>query len=241
MMALITAATIMGVLGSFHCVGMCGPLALALPLSNNNLWAKFCGVFLYNAGRVVTYTLFGLLFGAIGKTAAVFGLQQWVSVILGITIIVFVVLPKRFITPVNTNNSVLKLLQQFRNALGRLFAKKGYHTLFTIGLLNGLLPCGMVYMATAAAIATGNTANAMLFMCCFGAGTLPVMWSLAFFGNYIGVGLRQKIRRVYPYMVLVMAGMLVLRGLGLDIPYVSPQAGTGIMEVVNCHTITVTK
>lgn len=237
MAQLITAAIIMGMLGSFHCVGMCGPLALSLPLSSNNLWAKFAGAFLYNAGRVVTYALFGLLFGAIGQTAALFGWQQWLSVILGAVIIVFAVLPKKFTTPVNNSNVLVKWLQYFRSSLGRLFAKRGYNTIFAIGILNGLLPCGMVYMAAAAATATGNTINAFLFMIFFGAGTLPVMWSLAFFGNYIGVSLRQKIRKAYPIMMAAMACLLILRGLGLNVPYISPAINTTTHQAQPCHAV----
>lgn len=227
----------MGMLGSFHCVGMCGPLALSLPLSNNSLRAKFAGSFLYNTGRMVTYAMFGLLFGVVGKTVSLFGWQQRLSIILGVTLIVFVVLPKKFNAAAQKNSAVTKALQHLLSNIGKLFLKKGYNSLFTIGLLNGLLPCGMVYMAAAAATATGNAPNAMLFMIFFGAGTLPVMWSLAFFGNYIGVSFRQKIRKAYPYMVGVMAGLLIVRGLGLNVPYLSPALHTATQQVQNCPVV----
>lgn len=237
MIQLVTAAMIMGMIGSFHCVGMCGPLALSLPLSSNSLWVKFTGAFVYNAGRIITYALFGLLFGAVGKTASVFGMQQWLSVILGLVIIVFVVMPKKFNNAAQNEGVVAKALQYLRSSIAKLFSKKGFHSLFAIGLLNGLLPCGMVYMAAAAATATGSTGNAMLFMIFFGAGTLPVMWSLAFFGNYIGVAVRQKIRRAYPLMVAVMACLLIIRGLGLDVPYLSPAINSSTQQVQNCHAV----
>lgn len=236
MVQLITAAMAMGMLGSFHCVGMCGPLALSLPLSSNSLWAKFSGAFLYNAGRIVTYAAFGTVFGLIGSSVAMFGYQQWLSVIMGIAIIVLVVLPKR-ITALKSNNAVMVFFERLRAGLGKLFFKKGYSSLFAIGLLNGLLPCGLVYMAAAGAVATGDTQNSVLFMVFFGLGTLPVMWSIAFFGNFIGVSIRQKIRRVYPYMMTVMACLLILRGLGLGIPYVSPKMDAENKTVQNCHPV----
>ena len=215
----------MGLLGSFHCVGMCGPLALSLPLSSDSYWAKFSGAFLYNAGRVTTYAMFGLLFGAVGKTVAVFGYQQWLSVILGVLIIVFIILPKR-VSFMRNNNYVVKALEKLREKLGALFLKKNYSSLFSIGLLNGLLPCGLVYMAAAGAVATGTVISSVLFMIFFGFGTLPVMWSITFFGNYIGIEARKKIRKAYPYMMMLMACLLILRGMGLGIAYVSPKANT---------------
>lgn len=238
MVQLITAAMAMGMLGSFHCVGMCGPLALSLPLSSNSLWAKFSGAFLYNAGRIVTYAAFGTVFGLIGSSVAMFGYQQWLSVFMGIAIIVLVVLPKR-ITALKSNNAVLVFFERLRAGLGKLFFKKGYSSLFAIGLLNGLLPCGLVYMAAAGAVATGDTQNSVLFMVFFGLGTLPVMWSVAFFGNYIGVTIRQKIRKAYPYMMTLMACLLILRGLGLGIPYVSPKMDAENKSVQSCHPVQV--
>lgn len=221
MTQLIIAALSMGMLGSFHCVGMCGPLALSLPLSDNSSWSKFSGAFLYNAGRVVTYSAFGLVFGAVGKSVALFGYQQWLSLLLGVLIIVFILLPKKT-KAINNSNLVMSFFEKIRAALGQLFFKKNYSSLFSIGLLNGLLPCGLVYMAAAGAVATGDMVNSVLFMAFFGLGTLPVMWSVAFFGNYVSIGLRQKIRKAYPYMMALMACLLILRGLGLGIPYVSP-------------------
>jgi hypothetical protein len=233
MVQLIIAAFAMGLLGSFHCVGMCGPLALSLPLNSDSFWDKFSGALTYNAGRIVTYSAFGLLFGAIGKSVALFGYQQWLSITLGALIIIFIILPKR-VTAFSKNNFVLLFFEKVRTGLGQLFFKKNYSSLFSIGLLNGLLPCGLVYMAAAGAVATGDIVNSVLFMAFFGLGTLPVMWSVAFFGNYVGIGIRQKIRRAYPYMMMLMACLLILRGMGLGIPYISPKMDIKEKVVQGC-------
>jgi uncharacterized protein len=235
MVQLIFAAFTIGLLGSFHCVGMCGPLALSLPLNSNSFWSKFSGSLLYNAGRIVTYAAFGLVFGAIGKSVALFGYQQWLSVILGVVIIVFIILPKK-ITFITKKNIVLRFFEKLRSSLGQLFFKKNYSSLFSIGLLNGLLPCGLVYMAAAGAVATGDILKSTLFMAFFGLGTLPMMWSVAFFGNYIGIGIRQKIRKAYPYMMMLMACLLILRGMGLGIPYISPKVDVEKKAVHGCCT-----
>jgi sulfite exporter TauE/SafE len=234
MAQVVLAAFTMGLLGSFHCVGMCGPLALSLPLNNDSYWAKFSGTFLYNAGRVVTYAVFGLLFGTLGKTVAVFGFQQWLSIILGLLIIIFIILPKK-VSSLNSNNYSAHFFKKIRSSLGQLFIKKNYSSLFFIGLLNGLLPCGLVYMAAAGAVATGDILNSVLFMTFFGLGTLPLMWSVTFFGNYISIGIRQKIRKAYPYMMMLMACLLILRGMGLGIAYVSPKINHENKIMQNCY------
>ena len=233
MIQLIIAAFAMGLLGSFHCVGMCGPLALSLPLNNDSFWSKFSGALLYNSGRIVTYSVFGLVFGAIGKSVALFGYQQWLSVILGVLIIVFIILPKR-ISSFSNNNYVMQFFEKIRSSLGQLFFKRNNASLFSIGLLNGLLPCGLVYMAAAGAVAAGDIINSVFFMAFFGLGTLPVMWSVAFFGNYVSIGIRQKIRKAYPYMMMLMACLLILRGMGLGIPYVSPKVDVEKKVIQSC-------
>jgi uncharacterized protein len=233
MIQLILAAITIGMLGSFHCIGMCGPIALSLPLKNDSAWAKFSGTLFYNSGRIVTYVAFGFLFGLIGKSVAVFGFQQWLSIILGILILVFIILPKR-LSSFSQNNFLLRFFEKILSSLGQLFSKNNFSSLFSIGLLNGLLPCGLVYMAAVVAISTGNIANSMVFMGAFGLGTLPMMWSVAFFGNYVSLSFRKKIRKAYPYMMMLMACLLILRGMGLGIPYVSPKVDMGKKEVINC-------
>lgn len=234
MAALFLVAFMIGIAGSFHCVGMCGPLALSLPLNNNSFASKLTGTLMYNAGRIVTYCVFGLLFGLIGHTAALFGFQQWLSIGAGFFILLLIVVPKKYkmqASAVNYTNGFFILV---RSKLGSLFTKKSNSSLFVIGLLNGLLPCGLVYMAVAGAIAAGDLSGSILFMAAFGLGTLPVMWSIAFFGNYMGVSLRQQIRRAYPYMMAVMACLLIVRGMGLGIPYVSPKMNVNTEQVQGC-------
>ncbi len=234
MVQLFFVAFTIGIVCSFHCVGMCGPLAMALPLSNNSFVAKLGAAFIYNAGRIVTYAVFGLVFGLIGQTAALFGFQQWLSIGTGALILLFIIMPKKYKMQSSTANYANGFFAGIRTRLGRLFTQKNNASLFVIGLLNGLLPCGLVYMAVAGAIAAGDIVNSVLFMAAFGLGTLPVMWSIAFFGNYVGISLRQKIRRVYPYVMAMMACLLILRGMGLGIPYVSPKMNAEKEKVTGC-------
>ncbi|MGZ4043606.1 MAG: sulfite exporter TauE/SafE family protein, partial [Bacteroidia bacterium] len=94
----IVAAISLGLLGSFHCIGMCGPIALALPVHQATVFRKVVAILLYNSGRIITYSLLGLLFGIIGQGFAVFGLQQVLSVSLGTLILLSIILPKKFVS-----------------------------------------------------------------------------------------------------------------------------------------------
>ncbi len=234
MTTLFLSAFILGALGSIHCVGMCGPLALSLPVVNKGKNSKFISVLLYNTGRVVTYSFFGLLFGMIGKTFALFGYQQWLSIALGVIIILFLLLPRRSIVFEKTN-IFIHFFYKVRKWLGKLFAKRNYKSVFFIGLLNGLLPCGLVYMAVAGAIATASVLKSSIFMASFGFGTFPMMLSVSFFGSFMNVNARQKIKAAYPYLMFIMACLLIIRGLGLGIPYLSPANFPNTANAILCH------
>ena len=141
-MEILFTAFVLGLMGSFHCVGMCGPIALSLPLRGNNFGQKLTGGLLYNLGRASTYGVMGAFFGLIGQSFHLLGFQQWISVIMGSLMIVSVLLPgmvrKRF--KINPDFMVIPL----RRAIQRLFKVRSYRGLFLIGLGNGLLPCGLV-------------------------------------------------------------------------------------------------
>ncbi|MEP7165716.1 MAG: sulfite exporter TauE/SafE family protein [Ferruginibacter sp.] len=232
-MSMFIAALIMGGIGSVHCIGMCGPLALSLPVVSNDHSSRFVSTLLYNTGRVVTYALLGAVFGLVGMSFAIFGYQQWLSLILGSLIIIFIILPKHH--PVLKNNRVvLHFFEKIRSSLATLFSRKNYHSLFFIGLLNGLLPCGLVYIAIAAAVSTASIFKSSLFMAGFGLGTLPVMWSIAFFGSLVSMNMRRNIKKCYPYVMFLVGVLLVIRGLGLEIPYMSPVIGHQ-QKIVQCH------
>jgi len=233
MTALLISAFILGALGSVHCVGMCGPLALSLPIVNKGKNSKFISVLLYNTGRVVTYSSFGILFGMVGRTFALFGYQQWLSITLGALIILFLLISKKSKVFEGTN-IVVHFFYKVRARLGKLFMRRNYKSLFFIGLLNGLLPCGLVYMSVAAAIATASVIKSTLFMASFGFGTFPMMLGVSFFGSFINITARQKIRVVYPYLMFIIACLLIIRGLGLGIPYLSPVALANHNAIL-CH------
>ncbi|MDX2174144.1 MAG: sulfite exporter TauE/SafE family protein [Bacteroidota bacterium] len=222
-MELLIAAISLGLLGSFHCIGMCGPIALALPVHQYSPFKKYLGILLYNLGRVSTYTFLGVIFGLLGQSFFIGGFQQIVSISIGVLLLLSVILTKTkwFNTP--SFGFLYAFINKVKLQLGNLFSKKGLHFLFFIGLLNGLLPCGLVYLGIAGAMATGNYFKGAEFMFYFGIGTVPIMFAVAFLGQFITVKFRNNIRHAMPYVVSFMAVLLIVRGLNLGIPYVSPE------------------
>ncbi len=222
-MELIIAAISLGLLGSFHCIGMCGPIALALPVHQYGSAKKYIGILLYNIGRVATYTSLGVLFGLLGQSFFLGGFQQMLSISIGILLLLSVIISqtKWFNTP--SFGFMYSFINNLKQQLGNLFNKKGLHFLFLIGLLNGLLPCGLVYLGIAGALATGHYIKGAEFMFYFGIGTIPIMYAVAFFGQFITLKYRNVIRQSMPFVVSFMAILLILRGLNLGIPYLSPE------------------
>jgi sulfite exporter TauE/SafE len=217
------AAISLGFMGSFHCVGMCGPIALALPVKQNSFTAKLASSLFYNIGRIFTYALIGGLFGLIGESFAIAGYQQTVSIALGVAILIMVLLPNQVVSRYRITSFIASYVGKLKQQLGLLFQKNSYPSLFFIGTLNGLLPCGLVYLGIAGAISRGNSMEGALFMSMFGLGTLPTMLALPLLGNTISINFRNKINKAVPLFVSLMAILLILRGLNLGIPYVSPQ------------------
>ena len=224
----------MGAISSLHCVGMCGPIAMTLPLKENS-GSRITGALLYNVGRMTTYASFGLIFGLIGRSFAWFGWQQKISISLGAIILFSLILPKIF----NQQNALTRannrVMSNLRSKLGKLLFRGSPGSLYAIGMLNGLLPCGMVYLALAGAIATGDALSGALFMALFGAGTLPAMWTVSFFGGMMKQSFRIGARKLYPTMMIIMAVLLILRGLNLGIPYLSPKLTASTSVSAACH------
>lgn len=218
----ISVAFVMGAVGSLHCVGMCGPIAMALPLGDRSNNGRLLAALIYNSGRVLTYIWLGLVLGLAGDYLISPQIQSTVSIVFGILICVFLFLPKRIKNRGNSIAPVQRFFLQLRKALGSLLSKQNNSSLFGIGMLNGLLPCGMIYLALGSSFLTGSAVKGGIFMASFGLGTFPLMMAAVFFGSYLNQTLRFRMRKLVPVFLFVMAALLVLRGLNLGIPYLSP-------------------
>jgi sulfite exporter TauE/SafE len=222
-MEIVYTALGLGLLTGFHCIGMCGPIAIALPLNKRTWGTRIFSALWYNIGRTITYAGLGVVFGILGAGFSLAGFQKWISIIMGIFMIASVLFPKiNHILYRGTGDS--KFMNSIKKQLAKYFQQASYKSLFITGLLNGLLPCGMVYMALAGAIGVGSLQSAVLFMILFGLGTIPMMFLLSMLGNFATIKLKHAINKVIPYVVVIVGALFILRGLELGIKFISPPA-----------------
>lgn len=219
---MLYSAFILGLISSLHCVGMCGPIAMMLPVDHQNEAKKVTQIITYHLGRLTAYATIGLIFGLLGRGFFLAGLQQKMSIFIGLAMIATVLIPERIFSKYNFSKPVYKVISNIKSTLGKQFKNKSYKSLFTIGLLNGFLPCGMVYVALFGSIAMQSASFGVLYMLLFGLGTLPLMTIVVYIHSLLKLPFRNKIQKAIPYVAVVIGVLFILRGLGLGIPYVSP-------------------
>lgn len=216
-MFLWTAFTI-GLFGSLHCIGMCGPIALSLPYGGAGRLAAAGNGLLYNLGRTFTYVLIGSLFGLLGKGIFLAGYQSALSISMGVLMLILAFFSTDLESRIARLSFLQKPLFRLKSALGNLIRAKSHTSFLGIGMLNGLLPCGLVYMAVVGAVSTGSVWKGAAYMGLFGLGTIPLMLFTSLAGNWIGVQVRRRIRAVLPFMLALIAVLLIFRGLNFDLP-----------------------
>ena len=218
-------AFMIGLLGSIHCIGMCGPLAFAVPVLKpgwgNLIWDKLS----YQAGRIVSYCLLGAVIGLLGRQIWLAGLQQGVSVLSGLLILV-AALSRILKFTLPAGNAIL--LKPFNRLFNYALKHKANHLI--IGMVNGFLPCGFVYLALAGAVNAGGLKDAVAYMFWFGAGTVPLMLFAGVSAGFTGAVFRKRINKVVPYLMICLGIWFILRGMELNIPYLSPAKSGAITE-----------
>jgi sulfite exporter TauE/SafE len=219
-------AFLLGLVGSLHCAGMCGPLALALPATGHSRLSFTAGRLAYNAGRITTYCLLGALFGLVGMSFALAGLQRWTSIGAGVAILIGLLASSRHAL----NTPVSKAVARVRAGLGVLLHRRTMGSIYSLGVLNGFLPCGLVYVACAGAVAAGGFFPAVGYMAVFGVGTVPMMLSLGLAGKMVRAGIRLRFQKLIPVCLLTLGLLLVFRGI-----YVSPAPDGHAVTCPLCH------
>jgi sulfite exporter TauE/SafE len=228
---LFLTAFLTGLLGSFHCAGMCGPIAFALPGNSQEGLGFYWGRLLYNFGRMFSYATLGLVFGAFGLGLKLAGWQQSVSI--GVGVIIILMVAYQFFLK---KGELFNLFSMFSSGfVKRMFKSKSRLALFGIGVLNGFLPCGFVYIAILGASVTQDISSGAIFMLCFGLGTLPMMFGVSILGQFISSSVRQKLSKLSPVFAFIIAILFILRGLNLGIPYVSPAISNDVVKTENCE------
>jgi hypothetical protein len=234
--SILIAGFSLGLISSLHCIGMCGPLVLVLPLQGLSRPRRIRTTGLYHGGRIGMYALLGSLSGLLGHHIYIAGWQQGLSIGLGMVILLSLgwkwvrrpfSIPKFFLLD--------KFYSSLRQWILRLWKSPSSGSFFLLGVANGLLPCGMVYLAVAGAVSLSGVSQGLLFMFSFGAGTLPLLLALSYYGHRIRLSFRSYILKSLPFLMAVMAVLLILRGLNLGIPYISPMLPGAKGGAIGCH------
>lgn len=233
---MLLSALVLGLMGSLHCIGMCGPIAFMLPVNQTNMYKKAGQVFIYHFGRLMAYGIIGALFGLLGKGLYIFGIQQKLSILIGVLMILAVTIPYKSISRFGLSKPAYRVIGKIKNSLGKALKKKTTDTFLTIGFLNGFLPCGLVYMALLGAIAMGTAVEGSIYMILFGLGTVPLMTAAVYLSGVLKDSAKQRIRKLIPVFVVIIGVLFILRGMGLGIPYVSPKQMNEVVGTeLECH------
>ncbi|OYQ38145.1 hypothetical protein CHU92_06360 [Flavobacterium cyanobacteriorum] len=221
---MLYSALLLGLVSSLHCIGMCGPIAMMLPVDRNSPAKRACQILLYHIGRMIAYGSLGLLFGTLGKGLYLAGLQQQLSLTAGLLIIVIALVPEKVIAGYNFSKPVYKAISSIKANLGNQFRARGNKALFIAGLLNGYLPCGLVYAALFGAVAMQSAALGATYMMLYGVGTIPLMSAVVYMTGFLKTSMRGRLAKAVPYAAAFIGILFVVRGLGLNVPFVSPGA-----------------
>ncbi len=231
---MILGAFLLGLFSSLHCVGMCGPIVMMLPLNHKSKTQKYVQLALYHVGKLLSYGILGLVFGLFGKGLFLAGVQQNLSIILGISMIVFTLVPEKKLAQFNLSKPIYKLIQKLKSTLGQQFHKKSNTTLFLIGTLNGFLPCALVYIALFGATTAQNVTQSVAYMASYGLGTIPLLTLVALGAHQLKSLTKTKYSYLIPIFSITLGLLFIVRGLGLAIPYVSPSV-VNLLIGANVH------
>ncbi len=215
----LTMALLMGFTGSLHCAGMCGPIVWIIPFQAFRGLKKGIALGLYHLGRISVYALFAAVLHSFRDLFDP-KIQQYISLTLGALLLVGGVLT--FI-PNHVARVKLPWAELVKKQLGHVMGRPGLPMIGLAGVLNGLLPCGLVYMALSTSLAAATVPQAMALMYAFGAGTLPMLLSITLLKSRLSFLHTTHVRKLVPIVMFAFGSLFMLRGMNLGIPYLSPK------------------
>ena len=205
-------AFVIGLIGSLHCIGMCGPLMITF--TDRTGVRAYLSFLIYHASRIAVYALIGVLFGLIGTSLELIQLQRFGVILIGVMIIIVYGFPK-----IRNSIEAKYYRSTFYQWIKTRFTSH-YHSRLrwmAAGVVNGFLPCGLIYLAAAGAILTINMGESMLFMIFFGLGTLPGLALVGVIRNRLP-NLFRNASKTITMFALLAGGLLIIRGLAVEDP-----------------------
>lgn len=228
-----TMALLMGFTGSLHCAGMCGPIVWVMPFQAFKGFKKMLALGLYHTGRISVYAALAVI---LHSFRGLFDpkIQQYISLVLGASLLIIGMLS--FI-PNHSLKFKLPWADFIKKQLGKVIGNAALGTIAAAGVLNGLLPCGLVYMALSASMVAGTAVQSAAMMYVFGAGTLPMLISISLLKTKLTFLRTTHVRKLVPIVVFAFGCLFVLRGMNLGIPYLSPKVAIAPHGIVSscCH------
>ncbi len=209
---MIWAALSIGLIGGMHCTVMCAPLMLGV-FKNK---ARTLSFFAYQLGRIFTYMILGVLLALFGEGLSLLGWQSALSILMALLIVYFYVVPSKYKVFNKLNHWEAYPYQWLKNSFRKFLGKSDVGSRFSIGLLNGLLPCGLVYMALLSSVATETVWESAFYMLFFGLGTVPWIVASVWAGQFTFKKLNRFTANLKPVLAFTLAAFLFLRGLGVE-------------------------
>lgn len=214
------SAFLIGLAGSVHCVGMCGPLALAIPgASKDKGFTFFLRTIAYQISRISGYGVLGLIVGFFSQGMQFTGVQPYFSLLSGILLLFlgfFGIIPE-----VNAF-SKYPIIQHFQvkinRIIGTVMTNEHFSTPFVLGFLNAMLPCGMIYIALGTGLSSGNMSEAALYLISFGLGTLPLMFMVSLSGQLLSLQMRRSWQKTIPIIFMISGIILIYKGMNIALP-----------------------
>lgn len=228
MWPLLGSFAVIGFVGSLHCAGMCGPLVIAMPWNRieKGTWHK---AIIYHLSRSSTYAILGVIVGFVGQTIGLAKWQQYAAIVAGILSLLLFFVPMLSLR----GKLVSKWSQTVTEMFSSVVRKKSWFMVPLLGMLNGLLPCGFLAMALLASLASASPVYGGMAMFVFGLTTLPTLLLTAQVGKTVLQLVKLNTFQLARYTALILGVLFLLRGLNLNIPYISPKVESS--GVTCCH------
>ncbi len=234
MLTLLGIGFLIGITGSMHCIGMCGPLAILIGSDRFN--STLVDSILYHTGRITSYLLIGILVGLIGISIGFLRLEQYFSVLLGIILLLITTMGMKIGTI--QSSFFVQRMNQINEFIRKMIANNlGFLPMYFKGMMNGFLPCGLVLVAISTSAGLSSLTDSLLMMLGFGIGTFPLMLFVSLSHQLINSRIRRIFSKMAPAVSIIMACLLILRGLNLGVPYLSPYINRFdlLQSVIHCH------